>query len=113
MHQGWAGGDLEYGVVVQSDSDSGNEGFDYYVACFGASVPAGPPTSAPSILHVPAKSLERVEGDPRKPIWERRRKPGFSEKLMKSRIFWAFLVLLKVGITIALIVALAQRWSCH
>ena len=86
-HQGSTGGDPEYGVVVQSERDSGEGVLDYYVACFGASLRAGQPTSAPSMHRFPATSLQRVESDPRKPIWERRRKPGFGEKLAKSRVF--------------------------
>jgi hypothetical protein len=112
-HQGSKGEDPEYGVVVQSESASGNQGLEYYVACFGASLRAGEPTSAPSMHRFAAMSLERIERDPRRPIWELQRKPSFAERVMKSRVFWALLLLFKSGVWVALIVVLIHGSSCH
>jgi hypothetical protein len=83
------------------------------VACFGASRYAGQPTSAPDMHRFPAMSLERVEGDPRRPIWERQRKPSYAEKIAKSRVFWALLLIFKAGVWVALIWVLIHRSSCQ
>jgi hypothetical protein len=112
-HQAPAGEDPEYGVVVQPESGGDDGGVDYYVACFGASLRAGQPTSAPALQRFPALSLERVEKDPRRPIWEIQRKPGFAEKVMKSRAFWAILLLFKIGVWVALIWVLIHPPSCR
>ena len=109
-HQGSGGENPEYGFVVQSESDGG---LSYYVACFGASVLSGHPTTAPYMHRFPAMSLERVEGDPRRPLWDRQAKLGLEHKLARSRILWGFLAILKTGFTVWLIVALVQHWSCH
>ncbi len=108
---GSAGEDSECGVVVQPERDGG--ALEYYVARFGASLEAGQPGSTPSLHRFAAAPLERVENDPRKPIWERRRKTGFGEKLMKSRAFWALLLILKSGVWVALIVVLLHPPACR
>jgi hypothetical protein len=112
-HHSLEGGAAGYGVVVESNSGGHDEGAGYYVACVDASATAaGQPRPAPYILCLPAMSLTRIEGDPRRPIWERE-KPSLLEKLRKSRLFWAFALIVKVGITVGLVAALIQRSSCN
>lgn len=107
------GSEPEYGVVIHCWDSEEIGDFDCDVAFFGACFPAGPPSTKPYVLRYAALSLEPVDDRPRRLPWETDPKDSVFQKLKSNRIFWVLVALVKVAVTVGLVVALAQHWSCR